>query len=430
MVEYRTGESFVQIVYAKVHSNGKTTLVPMKLQMDGSLVELNSSLLKSLHESGEDQQLLANRYEIQRILGQGGFGRTYLALDRHRFNEPCVVKEFLPQSQGEYEIQKSRQLFEREAKILYQIDLPQIPKFLATFEEDERLFLVQEYIQGKTYSSLLRERQQRGQTFSEAEILKLFNSLLPVLSYIHDRQIVHRDISPDNLMLQEQSQLPMLIDFGIGKSAAIQGDGTVAQTSYVFGRPSIVGKIGYAPQEQLWMAQSYPNSDLYALAMTAIVLLTGEDPQSLTNQQSLKSRWASYVRVSSGLAQVLNRMLHDNPAQRYPSAEAVMADLDRLDIAPPTQVSKPSVSPQITTLVVPPVAPAPRSTPITSINDLFVSQCERELLTYIGPVAKFLVRDTVAKAPHLTPAELVDTLANHIPNDRHAIEFHRRLLSW
>jgi serine/threonine-protein kinase len=427
MVEYRTGESFVQIVYAKVQSNGKTALVPLKLYLDGSLEELNSSLLTSLQRSGADQNLLGNRYEIQRILGQGGFGRTYLALDRYRFNEPCVVKEFVPQSQGEYELLKSRELFEREAKILHQIDRPEIPKFLATFEEDGRLFLVQEYIQGQTYSSLLRQRQQRGETFAEVEIIQLLKSLLPVLNYLHDRQILHRDISPDNLMLREEGQLPMLIDFGIGRSALIQGgdrSGNLVQTNYPPIQQSIVGKIGYAPQEQLWMGQSFPSSDLYSLAVTAIVLLTGEDPQSLTNQQSLKWQWTSSASVSPGLAQILNRMLQDNPARRYQSAAAVLADLEQISLAPQTQLSPAPIPPQT-----PPIAPtlAP-SVSNAGLDDRFVRQCEQELVTSIGPIATFLVRDTVTKNPHLTPAALVETLATHIPNPTTAIDFHRKLL--
>ena len=140
MVEHRftrddatqTDESFVQIVYAKVQSNGKTELVPMKLYVDSSLEQLHTELASS-PSAVAGERLLANRYEMQRILGQGGFGRTYLTLDRHRFNEPCVVKEFLPQHRGEFEAQKSRELFEREAKILYQIDHPQIPKFFFFF---------------------------------------------------------------------------------------------------------------------------------------------------------------------------------------------------------------------------------------------------------------------------------------------------------
>ena len=113
-------------------------------------------------------------------MGQGGFGRTYLAFDQHCFNKYCVLKEFLPCLIQESYQQKSRDLFAREARILYQIDHPQIPKFIACFEEEGRLFLVQEYVDGKTYSTLLKERlSQQGQAFSEAEITQWLRDLLP-----------------------------------------------------------------------------------------------------------------------------------------------------------------------------------------------------------------------------------------------------------
>jgi serine/threonine-protein kinase len=437
MVEYQAGESFVQIVYAKVQSNGKTVLVPIKLHLDGELAEANPALFSALAGGNPDQNLIGNRYQIERILGQGGFGRTYLALDRHRFEEPCVVKEFVPQSQGEYEIKKSRELFEREAKILHQIDIPQIPKFLATFEEDGRLFLVQEYIQGQTYSSLLRQRQQRGESFSEVEVIQLLKNLLPIFSYLHDRQILHRDISPDNLMLQEQTQLPTIIDFGIGRSSVVQGidvSGDVATTSYPPIQKSIVGKIGYAPQEQLWMGQSFPSSDLYSLAVTAIVLLTGKDPQALTNKQSLKWEWTSYVRVNPGFAQILNRMLQDNPAQRYPSAQAVLTDLEQVFAHPHTRAMSPAVlpqpQPQATTISAPTTIAQPPQAMGATLGEMFVQKCERELLTYVGPIAKFLVQDAVSQNSHLTPVALADILTKHIPDPKQAIEFQSRLLHW
>ncbi|MEB3212648.1 MAG: protein kinase, partial [Leptolyngbyaceae bacterium] len=149
----------------------------------------------------EPGHVVHNRYRIQRVLGQGGFGRTYLATDAHRFDDFCVLKEFLPLNRSDYVVEKSRGLFEREAKTLYQIDHPQIPRFLAWFTHHQRLFIVQEYITGQTYSQVLRDRQMRGQSFTESEVIQWLKDLLVVLTYIHARGIVHRDISPDNIML-------------------------------------------------------------------------------------------------------------------------------------------------------------------------------------------------------------------------------------
>jgi serine/threonine-protein kinase len=161
--------------------------------------------------------ILQNRYHIIHIIGQGGFGRTYLAEDQRRFNELCVLKQLIAPSTGTSGGEKAQELFEREAAILYQIEHPQIPKFREKFAQNEKLFLVQDFVVGKTYRNLLRERQDVGTTFTEAEVLHLLRTLLPVLSYIHGQGIIHRDISPENMILRESDSLPVLIDFGVVK---------------------------------------------------------------------------------------------------------------------------------------------------------------------------------------------------------------------
>jgi serine/threonine protein kinase len=424
-----TDESFVQIVYTKVKSNGKTELVPLKLYVDGSLEQLNAADFSAL-EMSEGKMLLANRYELQRVLGQGGFGRTYLTLDRYRFDEPCVVKEFLPQNHGEYEMKKSRELFVREAKILHQIDRAQIPKFFACFEENNKLFLVQEYIKGQTYSALLRERQQSGRTFSEPEIIKWLQDLLPVLSYLHDRQIVHRDISPDNIMLQDSTNLPVLIDFGIGRSALVQAQGQAQNSTHsnnYHTQQSIVGKVGYAPHEQIWLGKSFPSTDLYSLAVTAVVLLTGIDPQTLTDRSSLRQQWSLQASVSDGFVDIINHMLQDVPAKRYQSAGAILADLERLVANPQQQSNRSTPATSVTTMTMPPTAPQYQMPTLTGLAPEFVTQCERELIEYVGPIGKFLVRDTLAKHPNLAPADLINLLAQHISQPIQANEFRNRL---
>jgi serine/threonine protein kinase len=434
MVEYRpqretapTDESFVQIVYTKVKSNGKTELVPLKLYVDGSLEQLNAADFSAL-EMSEGKMLLANRYELQRVLGQGGFGRTYLTLDRYRFNEPCVVKEFLPQHQGEYETKKSRELFIREAKILHQIDRAQIPKFFACFEENHKLFLVQEYINGQTYSSLLRERQQSGRAFSEVEVIKWLQELLPVLSYLHDRQIVHRDISPDNIILQSDTNLPVLIDFGIGRSAVVQAQNQPQNSppNNYRTQQSIVGKIGYAPHEQIWLGKSFPSSDLYALAVTAVVLLTGIDPQTLTDRSLLREQWSLQASVSDALVSILDRMLQNVPANRYQSAVEVLADLTQLTSAlPPSPQREGDVA--VTTLSTLPTAPQYQLPTQSGLAPEFIIQCERELIDRVGPIGKFLVRDALTKQPQIAPADLINLLAQHISQPIQANDFRNRL---
>ncbi|NEP39786.1 MAG: protein kinase, partial [Okeania sp. SIO2H7] len=148
--------------------------------------------------------ILTNRYKIVKQLGHGGFGRTYLAEDNHRFQEPCVLKEFAPQVHGSYALQKSQELFEREAGVLYKLRHPQIPGFREMFrfklDGEGYLFLVQDYVEGKTYRALLENRKRQGTFFSETEVTKFLLQILPVLEYIHNLGVIHRDISPDNIV--------------------------------------------------------------------------------------------------------------------------------------------------------------------------------------------------------------------------------------
>jgi serine/threonine protein kinase len=413
MVEHQAGDAFVKIVYAKVQSNGRTEMVPLKLYVDGSLEHITASLFPSSESGVSDQTLLGNRYLVQRVLGQGGFGRTYLAVDRHRFDELCVVKEFLPQNTEDIDHQKSRDLFEREAKILHEIDHPQIPKFLACFEDMGRLFLVQDYVNGRTYSSLLRERQRHNTAFSEAEVLDWLKNLLPVLDYIHNCNIIHRDISPDNIMLHQDQNVPMLIDFGVGKWTMEQLQLSDAAPFHA-PKHSIVGKIGYAPHEQLWMGRCFPNSDLYALAVTAIVLLTGKEPKNLVDSRTLSWQWQKFVQVSDRLAQVLNRMLSDKPSERYSTAKEVVAALEGTDT---TIVSHAPVIPTVSQST---------TVPQRTISSVLIEQCERELMNYIGPIAQFLVQDILRSAA--SPEAFIAALAERIPNPQQANDFQRKLL--
>lgn len=277
--------------------------------------------------------IVDRRYQIQCVLGRGGFGRTYLAADEQRFNELCVLKEFVPHAQADSVVaQKLRELFQREAETLHRLDHPQIPQFFAGFEAEERLFIAQEYIDGKTYWRLLQERQRQGCRFSQSEILIWLKDLLNLLDYLHRQNIVHRDISPDNIMLKRGAQSPVLIDFGVVKQIIPHlhlvnpddPDGLIQASVSV-------GKFGYAPYEQIRMGQCSPRSDLYALAVTAVVLLTGKPPNLLMDAKSLEWQWQRHLRLDPQLAQVLSQMMADKPQDRYPSAEAVLQALSPLE---------------------------------------------------------------------------------------------------
>lgn len=271
--------------------------------------------------------ILQDRYRILSVLGQGGFGRTYLAEDQGRFNELCAMKELSPTDVGGYVLEKSKELFLREGQTLYQIQHPQIPQFRATFEYEQRLFMVQDYVEGPTYRHLLDQRIAQGYTFSEAEVKQLLLQLLPVLAYIHSKGIIHRDITPDNIILRERDSLPVLIDFGVVKELATRFQAPGSVFPGTIDHSTTVGKVGYAPPEQMQTGRAYPSSDLYSLAVTAVVLLTGREPQELFDDVTLNWYWERWASVSPLFVQVINRMLSYRPGDRYQSATEVMQAL-------------------------------------------------------------------------------------------------------
>lgn len=394
--------------------------------------------------------LIDNRYTIQKLLGQGGLGRTYLAFDTRRFNEPCVLKEFAPIGTGERGLEKCRDLFKREAKILHQLQHPQIPRFLACFEGGGRLFLVQEYVDGQTYSKLLQELQKQGRNFSQDEVINWLKNLLLILKYIHEHNIIHRDISPDNVMLPDNENLPVLIDFGVGKQIATELNDTINSDQATFvGKMSLVGKVGYAPREQISLGLCSPSSDLYALGVTAVVLLTGRDPSLLMDQYSLEWKWRLYSYVSDAFAQVLDKMLADTPQKRYQTAKEVLTDLQCLEpeklqgtmINFPSAVfvSQPHYSGSTTLDTINqseanfdslPITPqTSQIQPINSLEPGFIMRCQQHLAYHIGPIASLIIEETLAETPETSPDEFVELLAREIPDLQAAFEFKQSFFS-
>ncbi len=284
-----------------------------------------------------------NRYRIIRQLGQGGFGRTYLAEDNHKSQQTCVLKEFAPQVQAQQDLDKAKELFEREANVLKTLQHPQIPRFHASLQvqigSKDFFFLVQDYIDGINYDQLLEQRQSQGTAFSEGEVITLLEQILPVLSYIHSRDVVHRDISPDNLIWRRSDHMPMLIDFGgVKQLPAAQG----FWLTHLGGNNTLLGKKGYAPEEQLRQGKVFFNSDLYSLAVTVLVLLTGKEPQKLYDSYQGIWYWGKEIRVSSNFESVLKKMLAYKPSDRYERADQILQDLSSNTTATPqnTYVTK------------------------------------------------------------------------------------------
>lgn len=262
-----------------------------------------------------DQSLLSNRYRVKEVLAKGGFGKTYLAEDTHRPGNPiCVVKQLQLKSPKPELLEMARNFFNIEAETLEELGRhDQIPQLLAYFEQGGEFFLVQEYIKGPT----LKQEINKG-VFNERKVIEFLRDILQILDFIHQRQVIHRDIKPGNLIRREKDQKLILIDFGAVKQK-IQGDA---------GGGVAVGTNGYVPPEQ-WKSNPQFNSDIFALGMVAIQCLTGIHPTKLLKEEDTDIPiWKNKVKISQKLSSILDRMTDPDFKQRYQSAAEVLLELD------------------------------------------------------------------------------------------------------
>ena len=288
--------------------------------------------------------LWSDRYRALQPISQGGIGRTFLAVDEQDTSKPrCIIKQFPLINQGTNNAEKAAELFRTEATRLQELGQhPQIPQLLACFEQDDTIgsamppVLVQAFIDGE---SLARKLEAEG-AFSETQIRQVLNELLPVLQFVHDHGVIHRDINPENIISRtppaplakggeqeevftlggtDRGQL-VLVDFGAAKfttKTALARTGTV------------IGSAAYTSQEQL-MGKAVTSSDLYSLGVTCIHLLTHIHPFDLFNSLEGVWVWQDYLcnPVSDQLSQILNKMLEGAVKQRYQSAAEILKDLN------------------------------------------------------------------------------------------------------
>ncbi|MDZ7954497.1 serine/threonine-protein kinase [Nostoc sp. DedQUE09] len=284
--------------------------------------------IRKRHRYSFNRKTLRNRFEIIKQLGSGGSGDTYLAIDLDLPGQPhCVVKHFHPKDSNPAVLPIAKKLFDREAEVLYQLgnDHDQIPRLFAHFNEDGDFYLVQEFIDGHA----LTQEILPGQRLNENTVLNLLKDILEVLAFVHQHDIIHRDIKPQNLMRRYSDGKIVLIDFGSIKKIGALGAGlTIA-----------VGTPGYMPSEQ---AKGKPKlcSDIYAVGMIGIQALTGLIPEQLPEDPSTgEVIWRDKAEVSDALANILDTMVRDRYHQRYQSGtEALQAlNSDVLVLSQPSQ---------------------------------------------------------------------------------------------
>ncbi|MCT7950862.1 serine/threonine protein kinase [Ancylothrix sp. C2] len=281
--------------------------------------------------------LLRERYRAIQPIGEGGFGITYLAVDEDRLSTRCVIKQFVPKIEGtdsraQASLQKAIQLFNQEALRLCELgEHRQIPTLLAFFEQNRRLYLVQEYIDGNTLWDELHEG-----AFNEPQIRQVLMSMLQVLKFIHEHRVIHRDITPTNILRRARDGQLMLIDFGVAK---------LLSRSEMERTGTRIGTQGYAPLEQMRSGKAYPASDIYSLGVTCLHLLTRVKPDNLFDP--LKGWvWRDVLAkqgrsVTERLGQVLDKMVQEMVRDRYQTAAEVLADLSEGVVSsPPNSASK------------------------------------------------------------------------------------------
>lgn len=256
---------------------------------------------------------LGDRYTAYQPLGQGQSSRTFVGMDTRQLLDPrCVIKQFPMGKDADAFRQETARLAELSAH-------PQLPEIFAYFERDQRQFLVQDFVEGRN----LRRQMQDGGTFDEAQIREVLRSILPVLQYLHEHSVLHRDVKPANLI--RQGDRLILVDIGAVKFVT---ESTLDKTG------TLMGSAEYAAPEQL-MGKALYASDLYSLGVSCLELITGLSPFDLFDATVGQWFWRSVsVDISDDLGRILDRLVAQRVSDRYPDAKSVLRDLG----ASPTQI--------------------------------------------------------------------------------------------
>ena len=268
--------------------------------------------------------LLRDRYRAIKPIGQGGFGRTFLAVDEDKPSKPrCVIKQFLPPeatlipSASNRNSKKAAELFEQEAMRLDELGKhPQIPELLAYCIQDSRQYVVQEFIDGQNLAQIVATEG----IFTDNQIQDLLNSLLPVLHFIHSHNVIHRDLKPENIIRRADKEL-VLVDFGAAKIAT----GTaLLKTGTSIGSPEYI-----APEQA--RGKAFFTSDLYSLGVTCLYLLTQVSPFDLFDPGEDVWIWRQYLAnnpITEELGKILDKMIENATNRRYQTAIEILKTLN------------------------------------------------------------------------------------------------------
>ncbi|MEM9267166.1 MAG: D-alanyl-D-alanine carboxypeptidase family protein [Cyanobacteria bacterium P01_F01_bin.13] len=258
---------------------------------------------------------LANRFDILEILDQGSYGITYRAIDHHQPGQlECVIQEFTHTSPQILE------QFHQKAKILERLSIhSRIPKLLAYFEQGNKFYLTQESIHGHA----LTQEIKAGKPLDESYVTKLLKDILSVLAFVHQHQIIHKNIQPATLIRHSSGNI-FLTDFGMIKELShsqIDRNGRITTTVNI-------GSAGYTAPEQL-RGQPCQASDLYSVGMVAIAALMDISPRRLDIHPLTHAVKWSNKTINPALETFIQRIIEPNPKNRYPTAREALEALER-----------------------------------------------------------------------------------------------------
>ncbi|MDC3954721.1 serine/threonine protein kinase [Polyangium jinanense] len=269
--------------------------------------------------SDAPENLREGRYAVVRLLGEGGQGATFEAVDKKE-GQPVAIKRFRVRGAKSW---KEVELAEREARVLANLSHPGLPRYVEHFEEGGELFLVTQKIEGESLAAM----QKRGATLGEADVIRLLRDASAILDYLHGRAppVVHRDIKPSNVLRRPDGSFA-LIDFG-----------AVRDKMKPEGGSTVVGTFGFMAPEQ-FQGRAMPASDVYAIGATAVSMLTGMQPEDLPHKGLAIDVEAALGRSARpALVAALVAMLEPDPDKR---AHRLAPLLEKLGEAPSKKADK------------------------------------------------------------------------------------------
>lgn len=286
-------------------------------------------MIDTIDNSLSTPKIIANRYQIIRELGSGGFGVTYLVEDLQQ-SPPCfyVAKQLKLKNYTPTRWQKAKKRFIKESQILALLgEHEQIPTLVNYLEDNQELYLIQELIEGEDL-----ETEISNNIWTEKDVLNFLQEVLSILQFVHQKKVIHRDLKPANLIRRKSDQKIFLIDFGAVKEISTMLLEEHGEEKYT----QIIGTPGYiAPEQQ--KGQPIFSSDIYSLGKIALYALTGKQPYQIEDtveelNKNLKLKTRNNQIISSGLIKIINRMIAHDISERYYSVEEVINDLKPLHL--------------------------------------------------------------------------------------------------